>query len=292
MIGITQHLSCVIQYLGSTLRHMLSTFLIGLREGLEAALIVGILVAYIVKTNRRNLLPYIWSGVGLALLASFALGGFLSFTSAELSERGEQFFAGTTSFLAVGLVTWMVFWMKRAARTLRDELHGKVDNALSTGPLAVAAAAFFAVAREGLETSLFVYTNFRTVDTTPAASFGLVSGLTLAVILGYLIYQRSIQMNLSKFFTVTGVALVIVAAGVLSYGVHEYQELGWLPGNNSYAWDISSWMAKDSIAGSLLAGTIGFDVNTSWLQLALWSTYIALVLRLYLKAAPQKVLVK
>ena len=292
MIGITQHLSCVIHYLGSTLRHMLSTFLIGLREGLEAALIVGILVAYIVKTNRRNLLPYIWSGVGLALLASFALGGFLSFTSAELSERGEQFFAGTTSFLAVGLVTWMVFWMKRAARTLRDELHGKVDNALSTGPLAVAAAAFFAVAREGLETSLFVYTNFRTVDTTPAASFGLVSGLTLAVILGYLIYQRSIQMNLSKFFTVTGVALVIVAAGVLSYGIHEYQELGWLPGNNSYAWDISSWMAKDSIAGSLLAGTIGFDVNTSWLQLALWSTYIALVLRLYLKAAPQKVLVK
>jgi high-affinity iron transporter len=99
-------------------------------------------------------------------------------------------------------------------------------------------------------------------------------------------------MNLSKFFTVTGVALIIVAAGVLSYGIHEYQELGWMPGDNSYAWDISSWMAKDSIAGSLLAGTIGFDVNTSWVQLILWASYLALVLRLYLKPSAQKVLVK
>lgn len=271
---------------------MLSTFLIALREGLEAALIVGILIAYVVKTDRKNLLTPIWTGVSLALVASFALGGFLSFTSAELSERGEQFFAGTTSFLAVGLVTWMVFWMKRAARTLREELHGKVDNALSAGPIALAAAAFFAVAREGLETSLFVYTNFRTVDTTAGARIGLALGLTVAVVLGYLIYRRAIQINLSKFFTITGVALIIVAAGVLSYGIHEFQELGWIPGENSYAWDISSWMAKDSIAGTLLAGTIGFDVNTSWVQLVMYAAYLGLILRLYLKPATQRVLVK
>ena len=267
---------------------MLSTFLIALREGLEAALIVGILVAYVVKTDRRNLLTPIWSGVALALAASFALGGFLSFTSAELSDRGEQFFAGTTSFLAVALVTWMVFWMKRAARTLRDELHGKVDNALSAGPLAIAAAAFFAVAREGLETALFVYTNFKTVAATSSASVGLVLGLTLAVVLGYLIYNRAIKLNLSKFFTITGVALIIVAAGVLSYGVHEFQELGWTPGDGSYAWDISSFMAKDSIAGSVLAGTIGFDVNTSWIQLFVWVAYLSIVLRLYTKPAKVK----
>ena len=264
---------------------MLSTFLIALREGLEAALIVSILVAYVVKTGRRNLLAPIWTGVGIALAASFALGGFLSFTSAELSERGEQFFAGTTSFIAVGLVTWMVFWMKRAARTLRDELHGKVDNALTTGPLALATAAFFAVAREGLETALFVYTNFKTVAATSSASIGLILGLTFAVVLGFLIYNRSVKLNLSKFFTITGIALIIVAAGGLSYGVHEYQELGWLPGENSYAWDISSVMAKDSIAGSLLAGTIGFDVNTSWVQLLLWGAYLGIVLRLYTKPA-------
>ena len=271
---------------------MLSTFLIALREGLEAALIVGILVAYVVKTGRRNLLVPIWTGVGVALAATFALGGFLSFTSAELSERGEQFFAGTTSFLAVGLVTWMVFWMKRAARTLRDELHGKVDSALSAGPLALAAAAFFAVAREGLETALFVYTNFKTVAATSSASIGLIAGLALAVILGYLIYNRSIRINLSKFFSVTGIALIIVAAGVLSYGVHEFQELGWIPGDGSYAWDISSIMAKDSIAGTILAGTIGFDVNTSWVQLFLYVSYLAIVLRLYTKSSPAKTLVK
>lgn len=267
---------------------MLSTFLIALREGLEAALIVGILVAYVVKTDRRYLLKPIWTGVGLALIATFALGGFLSFTSAELSERGEQFFAGTTSFVAVSLVTWMVFWMKRAARTLRDELHGKIDNALSAGPIALAAAAFFAVAREGLETALFVYTNFKTVAATSSASIGLVAGLAVAIILGYLIYNRSIKINLSKFFTITGVALIIVAAGVLSYGVHEFQELGWLPGVSSYAWDISSVMAKDSIAGTLLAGTIGFDVNTSWLQLFFYATYLGLVLRLYTQPAKSR----
>jgi len=264
---------------------MLSTFLIALREGLEAALIVGILVAYVVKTDRRRLLTPIWSGVAIALIASIAFGGFLSFTSAELSERGEQFFAGTTSFIAVGLVTWMVFWMKRAARTLKDELHGKVDTALTAGPFALAAAAFFAVAREGLETSLFVYTNFRTVAATSAASAGLIAGLLLSVVLGYLIYNRSVKLNLSKFFTLTGIALIIVAAGVLSYGVHEYQELGWIPGESSFAWDISSVMAKDSIAGSLLAGTIGFDVNTSWIQLLLWACYLGVVLRLYTQPA-------
>jgi high-affinity iron transporter len=271
---------------------MLSTFLIALREGLEAALIVGILVAYVVKIDRRNLLLPIWSGVFVALAASFGLGGFLSFTSAELSERGEQFFAGTTSFLAVSLVTWMVFWMKRAARTLRDELRGKVDSALTAGPLALAAAAFFSVSREGLETALFVYTNFKTVAATSAASVGLVAGLAMAVILGYMVYNRSLKLNLSKFFKITGVALIIVAAGVLSYGVHEYQELGWIPGNGSYAWDISSIMAKDSIAGTILAGTIGFDVNTSWLQLFIYASYLAIVLRLYTKSAPAKTLVK
>lgn len=260
---------------------MLSTFLIALREGLEAALIVGILVAYVVKTDRRQLLRPIWVGVFLALAASFGLGGFLTFTSAELSARGEQFFAGTTSFLAVGLVTWMVFWMKRAARTLRNELHGKVDTALTAGPLALAAAAFFAVAREGLETALFVYTNFKTVAATSAASIGLIAGLGLAIGLGYMIYNSSVKLNLSKFFTITGVALIIVAAGVLSYGVHEYQELGWIPGESAFAWDISSVMAKDSIAGSLLAGTIGFDVSTSWMQLLLWGAYLVITLRLY-----------
>jgi high-affinity iron transporter len=264
---------------------MLSTFLIALREGLEAALIVGILVAYLVKTGRSRLLPSLWVGVSIAILASLALGGFLSFTSAELSERGEEFFAGTTSFLAVGFVTWMVFWMKRAARGLRDELHGKIDSAVGAGTVAIAVTAFFAVVREGLETALFIYTNFKTVGAASTATVGLVLGLALAVALGYLIYNRSVKINLSKFFQVTGTALVIVAAGVLSYGIHEYQELGWLPGADSFIWDVTSWMAKDSIVATLLAGSIGFDTTTSWLQFIVAGAYIGVILWLYLKPA-------
>ena len=264
---------------------MLSTFLIALREGLEAALIIGILVAYLVKTGRNHLLTPLWVGVGLAITASLALGGFLSFTSAELSPRGEEFFAGTTSFLAVGFVTWMIFWMKRAARGLRDELHGKVDSAVGAGSLAIAVTAFVAVVREGLETALFIYTNFKTVGAASSATIGLILGLALAVALGYLIYNRSVKINLSKFFQITGTALVVVAAGVLSYGIHEYQELGWLPGAESFIWDVTSWMAKDSILATVLAGSIGFDTTTSWLQFLVAGAYIAVILWLYLKPA-------
>ncbi len=261
---------------------MLSTFIIALREGLEAALIVGILVAYIVRTDRRHLLKPLWTGVGVALAASLALGGLLAFTSAELSSRGEELFAGITSFLAVGLVTWMVFWMKRTARYLRDELHGKVDSALMGGPISLALVAFFAVVREGLETALFVYSNFKTVGVASSATVGLILGLGLAVFLGYAIYNRSVKLNLSKFFTITGVALIIIAAGVLSYGIHEFQELGYLPGVDSFLWDVTPWIAKESLLSSILGGLVGFDTTTSFVQFIGWSIYLLAVLIPYL----------
>jgi high-affinity iron transporter len=267
---------------------MLSTFIIALREGLEAALIVGILVAYLVKTGRKALLAPLWAGVAVAVVVSLATGAFLTFTSTELSPRGEEFFAGTTSFLAVGFVTWMVFWMKRTARHLKGQLEGQMSTAVLAGPLALAAAAFFAVVREGLETSLFIYANFKTVSSTPSATVGLVLGLGLAITLGYLIYRSSIKINLSKFFNYTGIALVVVAAGVLSYGIHEYQELGWLPGADFFVWDVTSVIAKESLIGSVLAGTIGFDTTTSLLQFVLWAAYLAIVLSLYLKPATSK----
>ncbi len=270
---------------------MLSTFIIALREGLEAALIVGILAAYIIKTSKRSLLKPLWLGVGAAVVTSLGLGALLSFTSAELSPRGNEFFAGTTSFIAVGLVTWMVFWMKRTARVLKSELHGKVDNALTAGPLTLAGVAFFAVLREGLETALFIYANFRTVDGTTSATIGLVLGFAIAIALGWAIFKSAIKMNLSKFFTYTGIGLIIVAAGVLSYGVHEYQELGWLPGPDAFAWDTTSWMAKESLAAAVLGGTVGFDTTTSWLQLGVWAIYLVAVLSPYLRPARAKALV-
>jgi high-affinity iron transporter len=179
----------------------------------------------------------------------------------------------------------MVFWMKRAARGLRDELPGKVDSAVGAGSLAIAVTAFVAVVREGLETALFIYTNFKTVGAASSATIGLILGLALAVALGYLIYNRSVKINLSKFFQITGTALIIVAAGVLSYVIHEYQELGWLPGVDSYIWDVTSWMAKDSILATVLAGSIGFDTTTSWLQFIVAGAYIGIILWLYLKPA-------
>ena len=267
---------------------MLSTFIIALREGLEAALIVGILVAYLVKSGRKAFLAPLWAGVLLAVLASLASGAFLTFTSTELSSRGEEFFAGTTSLLAVGLVTWMVFWMKRTARHLKGQLEGQMSTAILGGPLALAGAAFFAVVREGLETSLFIYANFKTVSSTPSATVGLLLGLGVAIGLGYLIYRSSIKINLGKFFTYTGTALIVVAAGVLSYGIHEYQELGWLPGPDVFIWDVTSVIAKESLLGGILAGTIGFDTTTSWLQFIVWAAYLGIVLSLYLKRSAPK----
>lgn len=271
---------------------MLNSFIIALREGLEAALIVGILISYTIKVGKQTLLKYIWGGVVVAVLSSIGLGTILNFTSAELSDRGEEFFAGTTSLLAVAVVTWMVFWMKRTARSLRSELAKKVDRAVLVGPLALATAAFLAVIREGLETSLFVYSNFKSVASPVNSAIGLITGFLLAIALGYLLYRSSISLDLSKFFTYTGIALVIVAAGVLSYGVHEFQELGFLPGADAFAWDVTSLIAKESLLGGVLAGTVGFDTTTSWLQLGIYLLYLTAVLTPFLSGERKKAVIK
>ena len=259
---------------------MYSTFLIALREGLEAALIIGILVAYLVKSNQRQSLPALWTGVGVALAASLAFGAFLSFTTTQLSEAGEQIFGGVTSLVAVVLVTYMVFWMKRVARGLKSDLHGKIDYAMPLGKIALMSAAFFAVAREGLETALFVYSNFKTVSDDSSPTIGLILGLALAVLLGVAIYRGSLRINLGKFFTITGVALIIIAAGVLSYAIHEFQEFGILPGEDAYAWN---WEGASPTLTTLLSGTIGISTTISWPQLFVWAFYLGVVLQAYLK---------
>ncbi|CAB4669719.1 MAG: iron transporter [Actinobacteria bacterium] len=265
---------------------MYSTFLIALREGLEAALIIGILVAYLVRSNQKKALPTLWTGVSIAIVASLAFGAFLSFTSANLSEAGEQMFAGTTSLVAVVLVTYMVFWMKRIARGLKSDLHNKMDYAMPLGKIALISASFFAVAREGLETALFIFSNFKTISTDSSPVIGLVLGLAAAVGLGIAIYKQSVKINLGKFFTITGIALIVIAGGVLSYAVHEFQEFGALPGEDSYVWN---WVNADPTITTLLSGTIGISTKISWLQLIVWAIYLSVTLRAYL--APKKVLV-
>lgn len=262
---------------------MLSTFIIALREGLEAALIVGILLAYQVKTNRPHLRPALWTGVGFAIVLSLGLGAFLSFTSHELAPHAEEAFAGTMAVVAVALVTWMVFWMKRTSRQMRYELEKKVEHStLGIGTLAMATTAFVAVAREGLETSLFLYSNFSTVKSSSGPSVGLVFGLAAAAGLGYLIYKQTISFNLGKFFQITGAALIVVAAGVLANGIGDLQEVGWLPGAGSIAWNIDSWLSPDSFVASLLAGSLGFSTTTTWIQVGVWIMYLTVVLTTYL----------
>ncbi|MEO5680869.1 MAG: iron uptake transporter permease EfeU [Acidimicrobiales bacterium] len=194
-------------------------FLIGLREGLEAALVVSILVAYLKKTGRTDRLPALWLGVGTAIGLSLAVGALLVFTSHELSFRAQETFGGVMSVIAVGFVTAMVFWMKRNSRTLSGELKGKADAALSGGALAMASTAFLATGREGLETALFLWPSLKA--TGYDAGVGAVLGIAGAVVLAYLLYRRSVHLNLAAFFKVTGAGLVVVAAGVLAYGLHD-----------------------------------------------------------------------
>ena len=201
--------------------------MIALREGLEASLIVGILLAYIVKSGRLNLRNSIWKGVGLAVALSLAFGALLSFTSATLSKENEELFAGVTGLTAVALVTWMIFWMRKTSRSLRRELEEKVSKAISGTALVL--AAFVAVIREGLETSLFLYATFRSGTDAVMGTIGLVLGLTLAIALGYGIYRGAIRFNLSKFFTISGIALIFIAANVLHYSLNELAELGLFP---------------------------------------------------------------
>jgi high-affinity iron transporter len=200
-----------------------NTLVIALREGLEASLIVGILIAYLKKTGRVELLKSLWFGVFSAIGAALLFGAILTFTSTTLSENGEKYFVGFTGLSAVGLVTWMIFWMKKTARFMKLELEQKASAAISAGALSL--AAFTAVVREGLETSLFLYANFKGNDPV-GSTIGLLIGLGIAVSLGYGIYRGAIRFNLATFFKFSGAALVLVAANVFAYSLHELEEVG------------------------------------------------------------------
>jgi high-affinity iron transporter len=264
---------------------MFSNYLIGLREGLEASLVVGILIAYVVKVDRRDKLPAMWLGIAAAVALSLGFGALLSFSSARMSFEAQEAFGGIMSLIAVGFVTWMVFWMRRTSRFMKDELHGKVDAALAMGSFALALTAFIAVGREGLETALFLWTNVQATGSTAEPIIGAVLGLATAIALGYLIYRRAVHFNLRTFFTITGAALIVVAAGVLSYGVHDLQEAGILPGLNNLAFDITSWYSPSSWYGTLLKGVFNFSPATTWLELVAWLGYLVPVMVLFFRPA-------
>lgn len=262
---------------------MLANYLIGLREGLEAALVVSILVAYLVKTDRRRLLPRIWLGVAVAVLLSVAITLGLGLQSRAFTFETQELIGGTLSLVAVVFVTWMIFWMAGAARTIGSQLRGSIDVAAEGRSWSLVVVAFLAVGREGLETALILWTNTQAAigrDLAPSAEqtarplLAAVAGIVTAVVLGYLIYRGAVSINLTRFFTWTGAFLIVVAAGVLAYGVHDLQEAGFLPGLHTLAFDVSSVIPPDSWYGTVLKGVFNFSPATTVLEALAWVAYV------------------
>lgn len=268
---------------------MLGNALIGLREGLEASLVVAILVAFLVRTGRRAELPRVWLGVAVAVAVSVGVTLGLTLTQQALTFEAQEALGGSLSIIAVGFVTWMIFWMRSHGRTLSAELEGSLDRAVAMGPWAVVVMAALAVGREGLETAVFFFAAAQAAGQTAGPLLGFLIGIAVAVALAYLIYRGALRIDLGRFFTVTGFLLVFVAAGILAYGVHDLQEAGILPGLSTLAFDVSAAVPPDSWHGTLLKGVLNFSPRTTVLEAVVWTAYVAVVLALFLRPARRPV---
>ncbi|KSU69639.1 high-affinity iron transporter [Pseudarthrobacter enclensis] len=263
---------------------MTANFLIGLREGLEATLIVVLLMAYLTKSGRRALLPRLWAGVGLAVAVSAAFGALLTFGPRGLTFEAQEAIGGGLSVVAVALVTWMVFWMARTARTLGSELRSRVDGVADGAAWGLVLVAALAVGREGLETALFLWAAAQATGSSTEPLTGALLGLAVAAGLGFLLHRGVLKVNLARFFTWTGAALVVIAGGVLAYGIHDLQEAGILPGLHTLAFDVSTAVPPSSWYGTLLKGTLNFSPATTWLEAGAWVLYVLPVMFLYLRS--------
>lgn len=264
---------------------MLGNYLIGLREGLEASLVVVILVAYLVRSGRRHLLPRVWAGVAAAIALSLAFGALLTFGPRGLTFEAQEAIGGTLSLVAVGFVTWMVFWMLHHARGLSGELRGRIDGAATAGRTGLVVVAMLAVGREGLETALFLWAATQAATgaggSSTAPLLGALLGILTAVALGVAFHRGALRIDLARFFAWTGAVLVVVAAGVLAYGIHDLQEAGILPGLRSLAFDVTAQVPPSSWYGTLLKGTVNFSPATTWLQAIAWLVYVVPVLTVF-----------
>jgi high-affinity iron transporter len=265
-----------------------ASYLIGLREGLEATLVVSILVAFLVKSDRRERLPLVWAGVGAAVVLSVAFGALLTFTAAHLATQQQEMFDAVTSLAATVFVTFMVFWMRTAARKMSGELREKMGQALELGATAVVVVAFLSVAREGLETALLWFAAVQGATSSASPLIGITLGLLTAVALGWGLYRSALRINLTKFFTWTGLLLILVAAGIFKYGVHDLQESGLVPGLSTYAFDISGVLDPGAWYSTLLSGMFNITPQPSVLEAVAWVVYVVPVLVLFLRPAAKR----
>ncbi|MDH6198933.1 high-affinity iron transporter [Mycobacterium frederiksbergense] len=258
--------------------------LIGLREGLEAAIVVSILIAFLVKSERRDALKWVWLGAGGAIAVTVTVFLVIQFSENTISGLGAEAIAGIASLIAVVIVTTMVLWMKRASASMSGELRSEMSQALQTGGPAVALLAFLAVGREGVETALFMVGYAEAETLWPLT--GLIAGVLIAAVIAYGMYAGAVRINLAKFFKYTGAFLIVVAAGILAYGVKALQTVGWLPGLGSTAFDMTGAFDWSAWYGEIIQGIFNIDPMPTVLQFLAWLAYLVVVLALFLKPTP------
>jgi len=263
---------------------MLPTYLLSLREGLEAALIIGIVLGAVSKIRRNDLSPAVWLGTLSAVIVSILTAVLLTTFGMSLEAQAEMIFEGVTMLLAAGILTWMIFWMGKQARFLKSELEDGVNKAAaSTGKRAVFLLAFMAVVREGVELAIFITAAFfaggesQITNNVIQTLAGTILGLGTAALLGYTIFATTLRLDLRRFFQVTGLLLILFAAGLVAHGIHEFNEVGWIPGVIEHVWDVNMFLDENSIAGQLLKTLFGYNGNPSLTEMITYFVYIAVV---------------
>lgn len=258
---------------------MFPAFLLALREGLEAALIIGILLGALRKLARPDLRSSVWSGVGAAVLLSLLVGLVLALLGVSLEGWAEELFEGTTMLLAAGILTWVIFWMNQHARHLRAELEQGVQRATSSrvSRRALFGLAFLAVVREGVELALFLVATSFALQ-TGGVLLGALLGILASVALGWLLFASTVRLNLRLFFQVTSALLLLFAAGLVAHGVHEFNEAGLIPAVIEHVWDVNPWLDENSFVGQMLKALFGYNGNPSLTEVLAYALYFTLVL--------------
>lgn len=273
---------------------MFPSFILSLREGLEAALVIGIVLGALHKMGRPDLKPVVWAGAGMAVMASIAAAVLLTLIGAEFEGRAEEIFEGFAMLAAAGLLIWMIFWMHGHARSLKSDIEDDVRLAtFRNGGKALFILAFLAITREGFEMVLFLGAA-RMASDTMQTLIGAVLGLGIAVFLGWLMYASTRRLNLRQFFRVTNVLLILFAAGLVAHGVHEFNEAGLIPPVIEHVWDTNPIIDEKSTAGEILKALLGYNGNPSLTEVLAYLSYFVLLwlgIRLSAQAAQSRKLI-
>jgi high-affinity iron transporter len=253
---------------------VLPFFVIGLREGLEASLIIGIIATFLNQQQRRDALRWMWAGVSVAIMLCSGVAVALRVAEQHLPQKQQEGLETVVGLLAVGMVTWMIIWMRQHARGLKHDLEGRAAVALAAGSVTtLVVMAFLAVMREGFETAVFVLAAFQSSRNQGAASTGVALGLLLAIAIGYGIYRGGVKLNLDRFFRITGAVLVFVAAGLLATAAHTGHEAGWINFGQTHALNLTSFVDPGSVRSALLTGMLGIQTQPVVLEVLVYVLY-------------------